>query len=125
MSTRLYTVALTDLGTYRVTVAADTPEEACRIGKNVLHDEATQLPPDTQIVKRETDAIAEVAPEQSTRQFEVEGVFQLVFETTVPASDSREAERHVRRLYEAYSGPFEFVHDGGRLVRVAAQEVRS
>lgn len=125
MSTRLYTVALTDLGTYRVTVAADTPDEACRIAENVLRDEATQLPPDTQIVKRETDATAEVSTEQPTRQFQVEGVFQLVFDVTVPASDPLEAERHVRRMYEIYCGPFEFEHDGGRLVRVSAQEVRS
>ena len=58
MTAQLYTVTLTDLGTYRVTVAADTPAEAESIAKTVLFEEAA-LPPGMTIVKREVDATAE------------------------------------------------------------------
>ncbi len=44
MTTQLYTVTVTDIGTYRVNVAADTPAEAESISKTVLCEEATTLP---------------------------------------------------------------------------------
>ena len=44
MSNHLYTVTLTDLGTYQVTVAAASSSEATNIAKTILAEEATKLP---------------------------------------------------------------------------------
>jgi hypothetical protein len=125
MSTQLYTVTLNDLGSYRITVAADTPSEAASIAKTVLHEEMTHLPDGATIVKRETEAKAEIADEQPLRTFTVNGIYQLDFSLTVPATTRAEAERHARRLYEVNGGPFEFCHDGGDVVRLVAEEVAS
>jgi hypothetical protein len=125
MSARLYTVTVTDLGSYRITVAADSPSEAERIAKSVLFEEMTVLPPETAIIKREAEAKAELSPEQPLRTFTVNGLFQLAFSLDVPATTRAEAERHAKRLYDDNAGPFEFCHDGGDVVRLTAEEVRS
>lgn len=124
MST-LYTVTLNDLGSYRFTVAADSPREAEGIAKSVLYEEMTTLLDGIAILKRETEATVEPATELPVRQYRVTGRFELTFVETVPAASAREAERHVRRLYESNCGPFEFEHDGGDLTRLSAEEVRS
>jgi hypothetical protein len=125
MSTQLYTVTLSDLGSYRITVAADTPAEAASIARTVLYEEMTNLPDGTSIIKRETEAKAELAAEQPLRMFTVNGIYQLGFSLTVPATTRAEAERHARRLYDINCGPFEFLHDGGDVIRLTAEEVRS
>lgn len=122
-STQLHTVTLTDLATYRLVVAADTPNEAQRIAQTVLFEEMTHLPPGTEIVKRETKAVAEVASDQPIRRYRVQGQFELAFVMVVPAATPDEAERHARRLYDENCGPFEFDHDGGQLTRLTAREV--
>ncbi|MEQ1710935.1 MAG: hypothetical protein ABL908_05990 [Hyphomicrobium sp.] len=123
MTTQLYTVTVTDLASYRLTVAADTPSEAKGIATTVLYEEALSLPMGMYVVKRETDATAEVASEQPVRKFAVHGVYQLGFSLPVPAANAGEAEQHARRIYEQHAGPFEFENDGGSLTRLVAQEV--
>ncbi len=124
-TTRLHTVTLTDLTTYRVVVAADHPAEAERIAKTVLFEEMTHLPPGTEIVKRETDATAEVAVDQPMRRYRVQGSYELQFTLVVPAATADEAERHAQRLYADNCGPFEFDHDGGNVTRFVAREILS
>lgn len=124
-TTCLYTVTLTDLTTYRVAVAADHPAEAERIAKSVLFEEMTQLPPGTEIVKRETEAVSEVAADQPMRRYRVHGHYALEFALVVPATTAEEAERHAQRLYNDNCGPFEFDHDGGNVTRYVAREIPS
>lgn len=125
MSTKLHTVTLTDLATYRVIVAADHPSEAERIGKTILYEEITHLPAGAQIVKRDTEAVAEVAVEQPIRHFRVHGRYELEFSLVVPAATADEAERHAQRIYADNCGPFEFEHDGGNATRFTAREIPS
>lgn len=49
---RLYTVTITDLGTFEITVAATDEKEAASIAKAVLYEEATQLPSGTSTSSR-------------------------------------------------------------------------
>lgn len=124
MKTSLYTVTLTDLGTYTVTVAADTPDEAISVAKEVLHEEAFAPSDGLTIVKRETDAIAELAP-SPVQMYRVRATYKLDFSMTVPASSRDEAARHAKRLYAVNMGPFEFQHHGDRVTAFIAEEVLS
>jgi hypothetical protein len=113
MSNRLFAVTLTDLATYEVTVAAETPDEAKRIAKTVLYEEMTHLPDGSRIVKRETEASAD--PAQSPGHlYRVSGIFNVDFAMTVPAGSPTEAERHAKRIYDDVGAPFEFdIADSG------------
>lgn len=111
MNTQLYTVTLDDLGTYTVTVAADSPEAAESIAKGVLFEEDVTPGNGLRIAKREAEAHAVLAADQPIRKFQVKGTYTLDFFLTVPASTREEAERHARRLYEAT--PFPWEHDSG------------
>lgn len=122
---QLYRVIVTDLGTYEVTVAADTVSEAQDIARSILHEEATLLPADMRIVKRESEAKAEPATDLPVRQFRVGGIYAIDFEITVPAADQAEAERHARRLYEQNCGPYEFGTSDERVTWGHAREVAS
>jgi hypothetical protein len=108
---QLFTVTLTDLGTYTLTVAAETPADAESIAKDVLFEEATTLPPGMEIRKREADAKAEPAAEPPLRQYRVTGAYTLDLLFTVPAGSPAEAERHAKRLYDAE--PFPWDHSTG------------
>ena len=125
MTTRLYSVTVTDLGVYEVKVAADYPEEAERIAKSVLFEEMTILPPESRIVSREAEAKAEPCADLPFRTFKVHGRYELGFSLVVPAGSRAEAERHARRIYDDNCGPFEFDHDGGGVTRLVAEEVVS
>lgn len=125
MTTILYSVTLTDLGTYTVTVAADTPSEAESIAKTILFEEAANFPTGMKVVKREADAKAESASDLPVRQFRVGATYKIDFEMTVPAANREEAERHARRLYEENCGPFEFEMTNQRVGPFVAEEVRS
>ena len=125
MTTSLYTVNLIDLGTYAVTVVADTPGEAQSIAKTILYEEATQLPAGMSIVKREAEANAELATDLPVRQFRVGATYKIDFEMTVPAANREEAERHARRLYAKNCGPFDFEMTDQRVGPFVAEEVRS
>ena len=107
MSNTLYTVVVTDLGSYTVTVAAETPVDAEIIAKTILCEEVTNLPDGVQITKRELDAEAVVATTQPIRTFRVSGTYSIDFSLTVPATCAREAEGHARRLYEAEPYPWD------------------
>ena len=124
MTASLYTVTLTDLGTYRITVAADTPAEAESIAKEVLCEEALTLPDGLSIVKRETEAVAETAP-SPVQLYRVCATYKLDFSMNIPASSRDEAARHAKRLYAVNCGPFEFQHDGDRVTPFIAEEVVS
>ena len=125
MSNQLHLVTLTDLGTYQVTVAADTPAEAESIAKTVLTEEATTLPAGMSIVTREATATVEPALDANTWHYRVNATYRLAFSMTVPATDRAEAELHARRLYENNCGPFEFEHTGDDVGPFVAREVAS
>jgi hypothetical protein len=61
------------------------------------------------VVKREIEAVAEVAAQQPIRKFRVCGTYSVDFSLTVPATARDDAERHARRLYEA--DPFPWKHE--------------
>jgi hypothetical protein len=125
MTTILYTVTLTDLGTYTVTVAADTPAEAENIAKSVLFEEATNFPAGMRVIKREADAKAEPAVDLPVRQFRVDATYRIDFQLTVPAASREEAQLHARRLYDINCGPFEFDMTDQRVGPFTAEEVLS
>jgi hypothetical protein len=124
MSNRIFTVTLTDLGTYTATVCAGDETEARNIAKTMLLEEAITLPPALTIVKRDTEAKAEIDPaeEGSSTTFDVRATYSLDFEMTVLAKTHAEAERHARRLYQENCGPFEFDHCGDRVSEFRARE---
>jgi hypothetical protein len=125
MSYERYTVTLTDLATFKLTVAAYNPDEAASIAKTALYEEATRLPSGMTIVKRETEANVELAPDVAARQFRVDSTYRLDFSMTVPASDATEAELHARRLYVCCCGPFEFENANERVGPYTVREVVS
>lgn len=100
MTTSLYTVTLTDLGSYTVTVAADSSNDACTLAKSILFVEATDLPPGLHVAQRDVEAVATLAETQPIRQFRMHATYSLDFSITVPASSREEAERHVKRIYD-------------------------
>ncbi|MGD9828458.1 MAG: hypothetical protein AB7E70_21310 [Hyphomicrobiaceae bacterium] len=110
MSHDLYTVTLTDLGTYTLTVAASTPREAESIAKSVLFEEWSQMPASMTTVKREAEAEAKAEPVATppVREFRVAGRYSIQFEIAVPAGTASEAEQHAKRLYAENCGPYEF-----------------
>ena len=107
MSTTLSTVTLSDLGTYQVTIAADTPGQAKAVAKEVLWEEAAQVSPGLSTLKRETEAEVVPATERPFRNYRVRATYRLDFALTVPAGSREEAARHARRLYAVNCGPFE------------------
>jgi hypothetical protein len=125
MRNELYTVTLTDLGEYTVTVAACSVDEAQSIAKEVLHEEAYTPAQGLVGIKRTTEAKAILAEPQPTRTFDVSATYMLDFSMKVPASDRSEAQQHAKRLYQANAGPFEFDHDGDRVGLFHAREVAS
>ncbi len=126
MSTHLYKVTLTDLGTYEITVAADSNTEAESIAKAVLAEEMTR-PSDLRNVTREIVAKADPEPISTpeTRQYQVESTYSIEFGMVVPASNRDEASRHAKRLYGQYCGPFEFEIGDESLAPFTAREVQS
>ncbi len=123
MSYQRYTVTLTDLATFRLNVAAISPDEATRIAKTVLYEEATTPPSGMTIVKRETEANVELASDVAARTFRVDSTYRLDFSMTVPASDVFEAELHAKRLYEQNCGPYEFENANERVGPFTVREV--
>jgi len=98
MTNQLFTVTITDLGPYKVNVAAGTLDEAQRIAKTIPFEEATRLPDTMSIVKRESEALAEPARDLPIRQFNVSATYKLDFAMTVPAGTRQEAAEHAKRL---------------------------
>jgi hypothetical protein len=125
MTYQTYTLTLTDLGTYTVSVIAETPEEAARIATSVLHEEATVLPDGMTISDRKTDVAASVAENQPTQMYRVSSTYELDFSMTFPARSRAEAVAAARRLYDESCGPFEFNHDDDRVRPFCAREVPS
>ena len=123
-SPKLYTVLLTELGAYRLTVAADDSDQAERIAKRALF-ERDRLPDGMHIVTREADAVAEPEHNPPIRQFRVAATYKVDFELTVPAATPSEASVHAKRLYDLNCGPFEFDMLDERVSAFTAEEVVS
>lgn len=123
MSTQLYTVTLTDLGTYAVTVAADTPADAVDIAKTALTDEATTLPNGMSIAKREIEGVAIPYTDRPTRKYRVVATYSLDVYLTVPGQTASEAELHAKRLYESKPFPWEFETGPDQIRWFSAREV--
>ena len=104
---QLFTVTLTDLGEYEITVAAHDASEAEHIAKAVLLDEATKLPPGMRIVKRDAEARAAIKTDAPARLYDVDATYTLRFSIRVPAFTSEEAKRHAQRIYDAEPFPWE------------------
>mgnify|MGYP000935904939 CR=1 FL=1 len=122
---QLFTVKLTDLGEYEVTVAASSVREAECIAKAVLRDEVTQLPAGMRIAAREVQATAELAPDQPVRRFDVPGIYTIEFSIEVPATSAEDAKRHAARIYEQDPCPWDHDVRADNLRWQHAQEVRS
>lgn len=124
---QLYTVTVTDLGTYAINVAACDPGEAELIAKRIVLEEFTSGCEDVKVIKREAEAKAEADPAASgvATDYRVEAIYTVDFGMTVQAMSRAEAVRHARRLYEENCGPFEFDIEGDRVGDFRAEEVRS
>lgn len=122
---QLFTVKLTDLGEYELTVAASSVREAESIAKSVLLDEVTQLPSGTRITAREVQATAELAPDQPLRRFDVPGIYTIEFSIEVPAASAEDAKRHAARIYDHDPCPWEHDVRADNLRWQVGQEVRS
>lgn len=97
METLLYTVNLTDLGTYTARVAARYPEEATIIAKQLLWF-AFAKPAGFAIETRETEAEAKVTEPQPHLVHSVTTWQQMKCAQLIPASNEAEASEHFRRL---------------------------
>ena len=113
MSTKLFSVTLTDLGEYTLTVAADSETEAVMVAKSTLLEEAQGMCPGLRILKRDVAATAVPAELQPLKLFRVHASHNMELDITVPGTDREDAKRHARRLYEANPSPWEYVNDGG------------
>ena len=125
MSAHLYTVTLTDLATYTVTVAADSPKHAGSVAKSLFFEESGDLPAGLTCQKRETEAVADRAGEQPMRHYDVMATYSMEFFIRVPASTAEEAERHARRIYAEEPMPFEHSTGEDRVKWHYAKEVVS
>lgn len=113
MENQLYTVTLTDLGTYTAAIVANSPEAATAIAKEQLWG-AYRTPSGFKTDKRETDAKAQVAIRQPYLMHSVSLWYQVRCAYQVPATTEAEAKEHVRRLIEL-NGPFDSMSGENRL----------
>ena len=125
MTTQLYTVTLTDLGTYTVTVAADSPSHAANVAKHILFEHPSDLSAGLECVKREAEAKAELSQSQPVRTFDVAATYSMDFFIRVPAANAAEAERHARRIYDEEPQPFEHATGEDNVKWLFAREVVS
>ena len=125
MSHKLYDINLSVLATYKARIAACDGREAKTIAQEMIFEHIAQTPPMVSLVDRDiaADDVAEVGTQP--RMHRVFGIYQLRFELDLPAENTEEAVLHARRIYDANMGPFEFTHDGGDVVRLKAEEIRS
>ena len=107
---QLYTVTVRDLGTYSLTVAAQSETEAESIAKEVMCEDIDLGGQGIHVLARDLEVEATVDPSETTdhREYVVEGRWEVDFEIPVPAANMAEAKRHAKRLYREYGGPFEF-----------------
>lgn len=99
MENQLYTVTLTDLGTYTAQVVANSPEAAAAIAKEQLWN-ALVKPTGFKITKRETDADAYIAKHQPHLLHSVTTWYRMKCAKLIPATTEAEAKEHFRRLLE-------------------------
>ena len=107
---QLYTVTVRDLGTYSLTVAAQSETEAESIAKDVMHEDIDLCGQGIHVLARDLEVEATVDTSETTdhREYLVEGCWEVDFEIPVPATNMAEAKRHAKRLYRESGGPFEF-----------------
>jgi hypothetical protein len=122
---QLYTVTLTELASYRITVAASSESEAQSVATTVVLDEAAALPPGLTRQTRELSSVVELSQASDARHYRVGATYSVDFEMVVPATSRAEAERHARRLYDDNCGPFDFDSGEPRVGHFNAVEVQS
>ena len=107
---QLYTVTVRDLGTYSLTIAAQSETEAEAIAKEVMCEDIELGGQGIHVLARdlEVEALLDEDATANSRDFVVEGCWEVDFEIPVPATNMAEAKRHAKRLYREYGGPFEF-----------------
>lgn len=121
---KLFTVTLTDLGDYELTVAAHNADEASRIAETVLFEEVTKLPKGMRIVKRDVETKAELKTDVPVEQYDVDATYTVQFSIRVPANSPEEAQRHAQRIYAAEPFPWEHGICDDRVRWGSAVEVR-
>jgi len=106
---QLYTVTVRDLGTYTLTIAAQSETEAESIAKDVMHEDVDVTRHGIHVLARDLEVEAVLDPDATanSRDFVVEGRWEVDFEISVPALNMADAKRHAQRLYRE-SGPFDF-----------------
>lgn len=102
----IYTVTLTDLGSYTADIAANPPEEAMAIAKEQLWV-AFRKPLGFKITKRETDAAAGPSTSQPPFVHSITTLYKAKCAMMLPATTEAEAKEHFRRLIHL-NGPVEF-----------------
>lgn len=96
MENQLYTVTLTDLGTYTAAVVANSPEAASAIAKEQLWS-AYRAPSGFKLDKRETDAKAQVAIRQPHLMHSVSVWYQTRCADMIPATTEAEAKETLQK----------------------------
>ena len=106
MNPQLYQVTLTDLGTYTVTVPGNSADDACKIAKAILAEEAGAFPPGVKATAREFSATAEPAP-PPTKLYDVHATYSVDFSVRVPAANRADAELNAKRYFSGEPFPWE------------------
>ena len=106
---QLYTVTVRDLGTYSLSIAAQSETEAESIAKDVVHEDIDLANHGIHVLARdlEVETVLDEDATANSRDFVVEGRWEVDFEITVPAMNMADAKRHAQRLYRE-CGPFDF-----------------
>lgn len=122
-----YDVTIIDQARYRLRVVAGYAAEAERIAESIILEEFTRGCPDVTVDERKltTEVTEDSEKTQAAPQYRGEATYSVHFGMTVPAASADEAKRHIRRLYEANAGPFEFDISDDRLTGLDAWEVQS
>lgn len=120
MENQLYTVTLTDLGTYTAAIVANSPEAATAIAKEQLWG-AYRTPSGFKTDKRETDAKAQVAARQPHLMHSVQVWCQMRCAQMVPATTEDEAKEHFKRIL-ALNGPFDCMCGETRLGEMSIEQ---
>jgi hypothetical protein len=105
MTLHIYTVALTDLCTYHIKVAALAPGDAEMIARELLH--RTELSEGTGITDRTTDATVSLDDPQPPNRYDVHFTYAMNHVATIHAPNARTAERMAKDAIREI-GPFEF-----------------
>lgn len=119
-----FTVTLSELSSYQLTVVAACAVDAERIAKTALFEDMS-LPVGFKILTRECDATANLASEQPSKQYRVTIDWSTIHENVIPANSHDDAIVSAKRLICHDVGPFDFDMVDSRLGDISAKEVVS